>query len=92
MLPPAIVEIKRVKKGKKGIRLWLPIFLFWPVVMLVLLALIPILFILALLLPFSLSVRKFFGGLRAAAAVGHALKGLTVTVEQQSTEFRIQII
>lgn len=47
--PPSLLGF-RVRNGKMGFGLWLPLFLIWPPVVLVALAMLPLVFLLSLLL------------------------------------------
>ena len=92
MFPPAIVVIRRVEQGKRKLGLWLSVFILWLPALAIALALTPVLLLLALLYPFAEPVRRFFGGLRAAAVMCCSLRGLAVSVGKPNKEIEIKII
>lgn len=91
-LPPAIVDIKRMAHGKRKLRLWLPVFLLWPVGLAILIFLSPILLALALIYPFMGTIRIFFERLGAVVVFGCSLRGLTVSIEQKTKAIQIHIM
>jgi hypothetical protein len=36
ILPPWLIDVKVREEGEKGFRIWLPFFLFWPLILIVL--------------------------------------------------------
>ena len=92
MLPPAIVVIRRVENGKRKLRLFLPVFLLWPVALVIALALLPFLLIPAVLYPFASPVRKFFRAMHAAIISCCALRGLAFETESADKVVNIKII
>ena len=49
ILPPSVLRV-RVQSTERRIAVWFPIFLFWPLMVLVALVLLPIVLVLAILL------------------------------------------
>jgi hypothetical protein len=89
---PAIIDIKRMEKDGKGLRLCLPVFLLWPFVLIALAVFTPVLILLGVLYPFLSSVRGFFRRLYAGIGVGCALRGLRVEMENETGALHINII
>lgn len=78
MIPPAVMSIAIKQNSGKGFRLWLPIILLWPVLILVLIIVVPIAALAEVAL-YSRGIRPFsilIGLLRVIAA----LKGTLVDV------------
>jgi hypothetical protein len=92
MLPPAIVDIRRMKDGKRKLRLFVPVFLLWPVALAIALLLIPFLLLLAILYPFALPVRRFFRAIHTTLISCYALRGLTFETESADKVVKIKII
>jgi hypothetical protein len=92
MLPPAIVDIKRIKNNARELRLFLPLFLLWPMALAVALAMFPFLLILSILYPFALPVRKFFGAVRSAMISCCALRGLEFETESAGKKVKIKVL
>ena len=59
MIPPAVLKIHVIDDGKKVIRLWLPLFLLWPLVLVVMLAL-PVLMLVGIFIPRKRRLRRVF--------------------------------
>lgn len=90
-LPPAIIHIRRVADGRRKLRLWLPVFLLWPVAALLAMAAAPALLALAILFPLSPTVRRFFAGLFAATLFCCELRGLAVSIEEETKTIDIHV-
>lgn len=90
-IPPAIIDIRRMHVGRKKLRLWLPVFLLWPAVLLIVVVLSPVLLAFAIFYPFVSSVRRFFRGLRAAAEVICGSSGLIVSMRREDRAMEINI-
>lgn len=89
---PAFIDIKRLDRDRKGLRLCLPVFLLWPFVLIALAMFTPVLILLGILYPFSPSVRGLFQRLYAGIGVGCALRGLRVEMENETGALHINII
>ncbi len=80
ILPPSIMRIK-IGEKEKGFRLWLPLFLLWPVVLLVALLLAPFILVGAVVLwPKGWGRPLLLVGPLLLGLV-FALRGLTIDVE-----------
>ena len=86
--PPSVLRV-RIRSSKRRFGLWLPLFLFWPPVLALALALFPIVLVLAILLwptgrgrPLLLSGPAFF-------QLFCALRGLVIAVESPSSQVYI---
>ena len=89
--PPCILRIRVVRRGRRRIALWLPLFLLWPL----LLALAPLL----LFVMFLYAIRQRHGGRRnilrslpVLCGVLCALRGLRVHVGQRDEGFLVSFI
>jgi hypothetical protein len=78
IIPPSIMRLRIKDKDGKGIGLWLPLFLIWPIILVLLLLVIPILAVVQLFTAPS-GIRPLSLVLSAAGAL-HELRGLTVDV------------
>jgi hypothetical protein len=92
ILPPAIVDIRLAKNGKRSLRLLLPVFLLWPVALAIVLPLLPFALILAVIYPFASPVRKFFGVIHTAMISCCALRGLTFETKRANKVVNVKII
>ncbi len=91
-MPPMVVDIRVVSGGERKVRLWIPMFLLWPLVLvLVLLALVlTVLADIVLLLsrgPFHHSTRVLLAGLAAAAET----RGLRISVDGPDTIVHVSV-
>jgi len=90
--PPAIIDIKRIQHGRKKLRLYLPVFLLWPLALIVLAVLTPVLIVLGILYPFAQSVRRLFQKLYAGIAFACSLRGLSLAIEKETKTIQVNII
>lgn len=81
MLPPTIMRLRIKEQGKTGIRLWLPVFMLWPLGLIFLALLFPFLVLLLLIRPFVPEVARVFLAIRLIYEVLCALRGLSVEVQ-----------
>lgn len=83
MIPPSIMTVHVRERNKRGFKLWLPLFLVWPLALALLAILLPLLliadFVLALTRSRISTLRTVFG----LAGVISALRGLHVDVESR---------
>jgi len=83
MCPPSILRV-RIQNRRRRFGLWLPLFLIWPVIMVLGLVLLPLLLICAVFLwPFGWGRLLLFGG-PVIFSLLCALRGLKVEVNQSS--------
>lgn len=87
IFPPSILRIRTVKKGKKKLGLWLPVFLLWPVI----LGLLVLLFALAICLRRGAKGRMILAGLPQLFVAACALRGLKVDVEQDDQRIQVSL-
>lgn len=80
MFPPSIARIRIVDEGRRGINLWLPLVLLWPVVLVLGLLLSPLVIIAALATWPRYGRLLLLGGPRLFELLC-ALRGLRVQVE-----------
>ncbi len=85
MWPPSLLQV-RVQNGKHRFGLWLPLFMAWPPVVIIALALLPLVLALSVLLwptgwgrPLLLAGPRFFG-------LFCSLRGLMVDVQSPSAQ------
>ena len=83
MWPPLIMRI-RIKNRKHRFGLWLPLFLIWPLLLVLGIILLPFLLIAAVLLWHLWWVRPLLFGIPVLFQLLCALRGLKVEIEQNS--------
>ena len=81
--PPAIMRVRIIEQGRKRLCLWLPLFLLWPIGLLVLILLSPLLVLLALLRSYSPGPRRLFEATVAFFEILAALRELEIEVEDE---------
>jgi len=92
MFPQAIVRIRIVEKGRRKIRLWLPLFLLWPPLLLVAIAAIPFLLFLIIIKPFIPEVRRILRKLHRLVILSCSLRGLRIEFEDDEDEVLLRIV
>jgi uncharacterized membrane protein len=90
MRPPVFVRLKVTEHGKKKASLWLPVFLLWPLALL-LLPLIPLLLLVGLILSFTAKGRLALGAGLALASLPFCLSGLEIDVEEPEKRSKVFI-
>ena len=90
---PMIVWLRIKKSGQgKGVRLWIPMFLVWPVILLLLLLLLPLMLLVDLILSLigwgSFPVLRLVGGMGSLLS---AARGLRVNVSNKNEKVHITI-
>ena len=85
--PPAVLGIRVVENGRRKLRLWLPLFMLWPVMPL-LAALAPLLLLVASLVKWrgGVSSKVLFAAPQVIAVFWH-LRGLEVCVTDTEDHF-----
>lgn len=82
--PPLVMRI-RIKSPDKNINLWLPLFIIFPLLAIILLALAPLALLAAIiLLPFGMA--RMILAAPFVVGVLHAMRGLEVDVGQKDNE------
>lgn len=89
MWPPSVLRIRLAEGRKKGVNLWLPVFLLWPFLAVILLFM-PLAMTIGLFLPRRSAARVVLLGSPRILAVVCALRGLEVRVED--SEDRVLVI
>ncbi len=92
ILPPAIVRFRIVEQGRRKIGLWLPIFLLWPVLILLILVSMPLLLFLALAFWWYTGARKILRCILFALSLIFSLRGLAIEVEDEEDQVIIKIM
>lgn len=88
MYPPALMRLRVIQKGR-GVSLWLPLFLVWPLAIAVKLALLPFLLLaIAVMWPSGWGRRLLIGSI-ALVSVACALRGLEIEVERPNEQVTI---
>jgi len=87
MIPPMLMRVRVKERGKKGFRLWLPLFLIWPLGLLVFLLSLPFLVVLSV---FHSKSRRMVIALPALFRTICGLRGLRVEVEDDEEEVFVQ--
>ena len=85
---PTAIRVLVVENGNKKLNLWLPMFLIWPLALLVIFILSP-LFVIVGLYVWITSKRNPLRRVKAFFDLACALKGLEVEVYEPQTEIRI---
>ncbi len=85
--PPAVLAIRVVERGRHKLRLWLPLFVLWPVMPL-LAALAPLLLFVASLVKWRgrVSSKVLFAAPQVIAVFWH-LRGLEICVKDSEDQF-----
>ncbi len=91
MLPPAILRLRVVENNRRKIALWLPIFLLWPPLFLLIGASLPLILVLALAFWWHPKARKVVKSIPAVFEVICSLKGFTIDIEDEEDEIFIKI-
>ena len=88
--PPSVLRL-RIHSQRRHFRLWLPLLLVWPLMVVILLALSPLILVLAIILwPSGMGKPLLLAG-PLLFRVFCALRGLEVNVEQPSERVLISI-
>ena len=90
MIPPAVIDVAIREKGKKGFRIWLPLFLFWPL-LLVLLVLAGIAAILTDIVMYAMG-RPYHHYTLLLLAIGQMFSEVWGTRVHVSGDSRIRIV
>lgn len=92
-MPPSILRVRVLRPGRSPVRLWLPLFVLWPVA-LVLIVLSLVLTILAdvLLTVLGRPYHRYTMLLLHSLLTLNATRGMTVSVRQQATAFDLTIL
>ncbi|MFQ5808629.1 MAG: hypothetical protein ACE5JM_03330 [Armatimonadota bacterium] len=91
MWPPSVMRLRVVDEGRRKIRIWLPLFLFWPILLLLAIALLPIVLLIALICGGPRGVgRALLGAWYLYAAVCH-LRGLNIEVSGEGDEVLVSV-
>jgi hypothetical protein len=91
MLPPAILRLRVVENKRRKIALWLPIFLLWPPLFLLIVASLPLILVLALAFWWHTKARKVVKSIVPVFDAICSLRGLTVDVESEEEKVLIKI-
>jgi len=91
MLPPAIMRIRVVENGRKKIGLWLPVFLLWPVLILLAVVSIPLLLVLMLGFWWHHVARKVIRSIPAIFGIICSMRGFAVEVENKEKKEEVII-
>ena len=91
IFPPSILRIRIVKKGKKKLGLWLPLFLLWPVILALLVMLLPLLFVLAICPRRGAEGGMIVAGLPQVFVIACALRGLKVDVQEDDQQIQVSL-
>ncbi len=93
MIPPCFLVLKIQEKNKKPLRLWLPLFLLWPIFLILAVLIIPFLFFISIYKVFS--SRKFhiflFEPLFIIYQLICALRGVIISVNSANSVVYIKI-
>jgi len=87
MIPPMLMKLRLKEEGKRGIRLWLPLILLWPVALLVFLLVLPFLVLVSV---FHSKSRRMIIALPSLYRMICSLRGLRVEVEDTEEEVFVE--
>ena len=91
MLPPATLRLRVVENGRRKIALWLPIFLLWPSLLLLIVASLPLILVLALAFWWHPMTRKVVKSIVPVFGAICSLRGFTIDIEDEEDEVFIKI-
>ena len=86
---PMFMKIYIKEKGKKGVRLWLPLFLVWMLLLAILILLSPIFVLVGLVAWFRGYGRTFFFVFPMIFAVLWAMSGLRIHIEERDKKIQL---
>jgi hypothetical protein len=86
---PMFMKIHIYERGKKGIRLWLPLFLIWILLLVMLIVVSPILFVVGLVAWARGFGRTFLFAFPMIFAVLWAMSGLRINVENRDKKIQL---
>lgn len=89
MLPPSIMRVRLKSDGRRKLGLWLPLFLIWPLVLVVALLLLPLLLLVAALRG---RLRKAFWLLPRIWMFFCAIRGLRVVVSKPGEGLTLYVV
>jgi len=88
MYPPTLMRLRIMQNGR-GVSLWLPLFLIWPLVIAVQLALLPFLLLAIIVLWPSGWGERLFAASITLICVVCALRGLAIEVDRPEQQVNI---
>jgi hypothetical protein len=86
MIPPALIQIHIVDQGRKVIGLWLPLFILWPIFLVLAVVAMPLVLIAQVVLSCLRIPIRLFAILFTVMAVISSTRGLKVDVGKKSNE------
>jgi hypothetical protein len=92
MLPPTVIRIRVIERGKKTIGLWLPAFLLWPVGLILSIAVVPFLALAAAISVLSVSTRRKLASVWLFVVLVCSLRGLTIDIHDRDDKVFVQIV
>jgi hypothetical protein len=82
IMPPAVMRVHVVNEGRRVVGLWLPLFLLWPLLLVLLVIILPLALLAeAILLSAGTGIRPASLTLAITEVLG-SLKGLSVDIKQ----------
>jgi hypothetical protein len=90
--PPMLMHVKVYKKDETDFGLWLPLFLLFPLALVILIILSPLIFVAVLILWPSGWIGWAFRVLRAAIESFWAMRGLEVEVKDINQHVQISVV
>jgi hypothetical protein len=86
---PMLMKIHIQEKGKKGVRLWLPLFLIWILLFVIVVILSPIFVLVGLVAWLRGYGRTFFFAFPMIFAVLWAMSGLRIHIEERDKKIQL---
>ena len=80
MIPPMMMRVRVDRAGRRRLGCWLPLFLLWPILLILFVLLLPFLLVVCLFPRWGRRMRTTFRGLPVLWKAVCALRGLTVDV------------
>lgn len=89
IIPPSLLRIRVIEKGKRKVNLWIPLFLIWPLVIALMVVLAPVALVVCLVWPKGRQV--VMAGPRLLA-LAWAIRGLRVRVKDEANRVRVEFV
>jgi hypothetical protein len=91
IFPPALFRLRLVEYGRKKVGLWVPVFLLWPLLLVLAAVSVPLLLVAALALWRNPKARKALKSIPAAFVAFCSLRGCRIEVNGAEEEVFIKI-
>jgi len=89
--PPSVLRIRVVKGERKPLRLWIPLFVIWPLVLLLAVVLMPLVLLGAVLIRGGGFARKLLLAVPRSYVVPCSSRGLQVQVVEKNEQVYVSV-